>query len=264
MKTKHYINFFIALTLALSACKKSNSVGTTDTPVTVTQKYLVHVSTISTVPGVGSSPPTTSTSTTDYTYDSKKRLSKIKSGSNASTYTYNDSGDLFSIYSTSGTAGSWSTTEFTYADGKLISYNVKTFINNALTYDNTFTYVYNGDKVTELHQGLYYYLYTYDSNGNIAKVYNHGSTDYYLIYTYDNKKSRFAASPFKYPSFEPAGDRYSPNNRITSTTEGLTQNFLDSIAYTYDADGYPITSSTSSDYKYTVTTQSTYTYSTLQ
>jgi uncharacterized lipoprotein YehR (DUF1307 family) len=245
----------------LSSCKKSSTGNSTETPTTK-PKYLTQIISVETGPAFLGSHVTTSN--IYYTYDSKKRLSTVKNSDNSLiTYVYKDDGNLFSTTRTNANGTMQGYNEFTYEGGKLTSYTSKGYRNNAVTSETTYTYVYNGDRATELHFDVYYQLFTYDSNGNLTKIFNHGQPDYSIVYSYDNKKNKFINSPFKYP-VPGDNERLSPNNRTTSTTEGLSQNILTTNTYVYDSDGYPIAGTQNTDYVNSSSYKYTYIYSTLE
>lgn len=262
MKNNYYAGLLVAIMLCAFACKKSDKANG-KTPSTSKPKYLVKTTIVETGPVRLGSVVTTSFIT--YTYDSKKRLSTMKSGITLTTYVYKDDGNLFSITTSPGSDAYRSYKEFTYDNsGKLLSYKLQGYQNNVLTTDITYTYVYaGGDKPTELHYEIYYEKFTYDGNGNLATVFLYGDPSYTVIYTYDNKKSMFVNAPFKYPL---PGDnqRVSPNNMISNTTQGLNENFTTTINYVYDADGYPTAGTESIDYAYSSSYKYTYEYSTLE
>jgi len=262
MKTYRYLLLLMAIAVCLNSCKKSSTTGGGLKPPTTKLKYLVQATVVTTGPAILGSPVTTSF--TYYTYDSKKRLNTVKNGNDLTTYAYQDDGNIYSITDVN-TVDKYRTSEiFSYDGGKLKSYTSQEYSNDVLKNETTYTYVYNGDKVSELHFDIYYLLYTYDSNGNLTKIFNHsGDINYSLVYTYDNKKSAFINVPVKFPMH---GDnsRFSPNNQITSTTEGLNVNVLSTTTYNYDSDGYPIAGTTSNDYASSSSSKFTYTYSTLE
>ncbi|MDB5159004.1 MAG: hypothetical protein JWR50_3711 [Mucilaginibacter sp.] len=260
MKKLYYILPLMVFAFFLNSCKKSSKPTGTGTPATK-PKYLVQVTQVSTGPAALGSP--VSTSFTYYTYDSKKRLSTVKSGNNLTNYVYQDDGNLYSTDNVNNVDNYRIYYVFTYDGGKLTSYTLQRYSGTKITAETTYTYVYNGGRATELHFDIYYQLFTYDSNGNITKISYHGDTEFSTVYTYDNKKNAFINAPFKYPLF---GDisRLSPNNQITNTTEGLSTNILTTTNYNYDSDGYPIAGTSSSDYANSSSSKFTYIYGTLE
>lgn len=213
MKVKSIV-IFAALALSLIACSKKKDESGAPSVVTP-KKYLTRITTVTTGPLAGGSVQTTSI--TDYSYDSKKRLILAKTGATATTtYAYYDDGNLYTVTNVNGDAANRSVYEFTYAEGKLKSYRLKAYRDNAVNIDRLYDYVYNGDKVSEIHFDIYYVLFTYDSNGNITKIFNHGDPDYSYVYQYDDKKNKFINSVLKYPTVgDIAGDRSNPNNRTS-------------------------------------------------
>jgi uncharacterized lipoprotein YehR (DUF1307 family) len=263
VKTKLYTTLLVASLLFTFACKKSNSGGSTDTPTTTKpKKYLTRIITVSSAPGPNGT-ATTTTSSTYYTYDSKKRLSTVKSGDNIITYTYADDGNLYTINNTVSPTSS-STIEFTYADGKLKLYTLRSFKGNQVQSETPYVYVYEGDRVTEIHWEIYYAKFTYDDKGNIVKMFHYGDPQYSSVYTYDDKKSMFINLLSKYPTAgDMGGGMVSLNNRVTSTTEGLNQNVLSTYKYNYDDEGYPTGAVMTASIVNSVTSKYTYEYSTL-
>jgi hypothetical protein len=263
MKQRYSIALVGMLCVFFASCSKNNT-APIETPQPINspkKKYLTRMVSVSTPPPTLSESATTITY--DYAYDNKKRLSTATINGVVTTYTYNDQGELFSI--AKGTGPDRLYTELSYGEGKLKSCASRLFKNNVVVDDKNYTYVYFNDKVSEIRFGLNYYKYYYDQNGNIAKVFNFGTPEFYSVYTYDTgKKNKFVNSLFKYPlPIDPTGDMFSPNARLTQTTEGLAQNPKNTITNTYDADGYPTTATSSSDYPSSYTYKFTYTYSTL-
>lgn len=260
MKLYRYILLLAVFAVCLNSCKKSSK-PVTPTP-TAKKKYLVRVIALDTG-YIGTNVPVT-LSNIYYTYDSQKRLSTEKGfDKSLTTYAYKDNGDLYSASLTNpdGTMGGY--TEYTYDGGKLQSYKYTSYYNNAINKETTYTYVYDGNRVSEIHFDIYYVKFTYDSNGNITREFNYlGSDNFTSVFTYDDKKNRFINSPLKYPTLTEI-IRPCPNNQVTVTTEGLQNNILTTTKYTYDSDGYPTAGLTSSDAANTGSQKFTYIYSTL-
>ncbi len=254
MKLKYQITFLASLCIVV-ACKKGNdgNNGGTVQP-TAKLKYLTQITSVETSPGIG-----TQTVFTNYTYDDNKRLKSVKTGSNIINYAY-DNGQLFSIERLSnGVKTSYS--EFMYEGSKVKSALVTTYRNGAVFDNVTYSYIYNGDMVTEVHYGSYYQLYTYDGNNNLAKISYHVGNDYEVTYNYDDKKNKFINSSVKYiTTLDPASDRFSPNNQIKSVST-LPGAPVINTTYVYDSEGYPTggTSGTADN-----GSKFTYTYSTLE
>jgi uncharacterized protein YxjI len=255
MRAKASITFMAVICLLLCACKKG---GTDAGPIpTAKLKYLTKLVAVNTGPGPNSTTITTTT-TTNYTYDEQKRLKTLKSGNNVITYSYNGN-NLFSIESVTGQIRN--IYEISYEAGKVKRINRRDFNNITLTDEINYDYVYNGDKVSEIHFQVYYVLYTYDSKGNITKIFNHGSPDFEVSYTYDDKKSRWINAALRFPMVsEPAGDRLSPNNVISLTNSLAPPNSTSFTTYVYDDEGYPVSSASGTDIN---GVKRTYTYTTL-
>ncbi len=187
----------------------------------------------------------------------------MKTGEILTTYTYNDDGNLYLISRADPSSPNRATYEFTYADGHLKQYTLKSFKGNVLDTETPYIYVYEGDRVTEIHWEIYYVKYTYDDKGNIVKIFNYGDPQFYTVYTYDDKKSMFINSLFKYPTVGGIAGSFSLNNMVTTTTEGLNQNVLSTFTYNYDDEGYPTGAVMTSSIVNSVTSKYTYEYSTL-
>jgi hypothetical protein len=250
MKARHKLMLLTVAAVLLAACKKS---GNTNAPAPTPQlKYLTQEIMVQ----------GTSTLTTNYTYDDKKRLSTVKRGNSTTTYTYNGD-NLFSVeqITTNGANVIRNVSETTYTDGKLQTLSLKTYSNGALRLESLLNFVYNGDKLTEAHtDNGYIYFYYYDNNNNVVKMQYDSVT---VTRNYDNKKSRFANLP---PALKSIGyqinqpDFFSANNIITDNN---TAGDLTTYTYNYDADGYP-TGATVVHNKFTyLNAKYTYTYTEL-
>jgi hypothetical protein len=276
MKNKCYNSLLAVFMLFTFACKKSSN-GTTDAPTTKPKKYLTHTITVATTPGANG---TTTTTNTYYTYDSQKRLSTVKTGDKTNTYAYYDDGNIYTITKTDATLPTRSVTEFTYADGKLKQYTIRSYNGATLLSENPYVYVYNGDRVSEIHYSTYYEKYTYDQNGNVLNIYHDEGASYYTYYFfYDDKKSMFINSLIKYPTVSTIAGfvegyvtypytffSFDQNNISSVSNDSLGKNVTESYKYNYDDDGYP----TSGVYTEniinvtTIPTKYTFEYSTLQ
>jgi YD repeat-containing protein len=222
----------LALAALLNACKKNSS----DAPAT--PKKLKYLTQQIVVDSAGSG---TRTTTTNFTYDDKKRLISSKSGDNETDYAYNDAGNVYStIFTSTVVTPDKTTREFTYADGKVSTAVERKYTKNNLVATNNYGFAFNGGQLTEVHadggnSGAGITLYYYDSNNNITKTdVNAGS--FVTNITYDNKKSPYTNWQQTLKNVAVSSPEIcSPNNTVsTSNVNGtLTYN------YTYDADGYP-------------------------
>jgi hypothetical protein len=231
MKIKNLLALLIVLVVLLNACKKN---GTVETP-TKKLKYLTQVIAVN----------GTTTTFTDYTYDDQKRLTTIKTGGTTITYTYNGD-NVFSIEKSYPDGGK-EVNELAYADGKLQTMSLKNYSNNSFLNEASFGFVYNGDKLTEIHQDGHISYFYYDNN--VVKQQGEG---YAITYSYDNKKSKFANLPpaLKNIAFQIRQPEYFSQNNIISIDRGV--NGINTYTYTYDSDGYP-TGAANGNVKYTYT-----------
>lgn len=224
MKIKTSFLLLAALFVLLISCKKSNNT-TNDTPA----KKLKYLSQVISVQG-------TTTTIIDYTYDNKKRLNTMKVNGSVTTYFYTEN-NLTSVESVTESTGYRQVTEFAYAGDILSSVAVRTYRNNVLSTQITYNYLLVGGKVTEIHHDIYVDSYTYDSNGNITKVY-YSQFDTALNFTFDSKPSRYTNGFPKYV-INADIDFVSPNNVATKSTGDGVQSGVGTYTYNYDAGGYP-------------------------
>jgi YD repeat-containing protein len=260
MKTKSQIWLLLAFVMLATACKKS---GSADSVTPTVKKYVTQMVVVSNVPGIGKV-----TTTTDYTYDTKKRKLTEKTGNISYNYTYYDNDKLFSSTQSFGDGNMLRyVSENTYT-GSLLTRLTRIVYKNNEDVDHQITdYIYDGsNKLTEEHYpGGAVKLYTYDSNNDAVKVEDRrldGTVN--TITTYDANHRQITvtqttalpnipntSSTFTYDSH----DNVTKSIIITgtTTTKTATVNFTN----TYDADGY-LTSSVGDD-----GSSKTNTYSTL-
>jgi hypothetical protein len=259
MKIKYYISLLMTLMLALGACKKSGSSGDNNTPPTV-KKYLTQMVVVSIAGGIGAV-----TSTTVYTYDSKKRKQTEKSGNVTYNYLYSDNDKLFSITQVYGDGNMLRyTSEYTYTGSLLTRLTRIMYRNNEDVIHQITDYVYDGNnRVIEEHYGLgSVNLYTYDSNNDAVKVEDRrieGTIT--TVNTYDSKHRKITVTQTSNIDGIPSTSStytYDSHDNVTKTvtTTGAKTTTVNKT-YVYDADGY-MTSFTGDD-----GTSGTYTYSTL-
>jgi hypothetical protein len=216
MKRSNALVLLVTLIVLLTSCKKVQKAE--DTPVT----KLKYLSQVTTVQSSGSS-------TINYTYDDKKRLSMVTAGTAVTTYTYNVN-VLFSVERTDSSNGFREVRELTYKDGDIIALRARIYRNNVLNSDVTYNFLVIGGRITENHYDIYVDTYAYDSRGNVTKVY-FNNTNFTLEFSYDAKPSRYTNGFPKY-GINSEIEFLSPNNQVSRANVATT--------YTYDADGYPV------------------------
>lgn len=201
------------------------------------------------------------TTTYNLSYDGNKRLSSVSSTDNSEviSFTYSGDGNVTKIESREG--NSRDVMDITYSNGAPVSATYKTFEKNAaqqetLTQQYSLQYTVqnalvtsikmivpddpaNGDPGFELDYVLSY------ANGNLAKIETSGAYTYTATFGYGNKKPAFP-SIFKYV-LDPAGfslEFFSKNDLLTKTFDypGTIMDETISTTYTYDANGYVLTS----------------------
>jgi YD repeat-containing protein len=264
IKSKHTVWLLAVLIVFVAACKKNDGSGNVSTPVTAKpQKYLTRIITVSITPGLNGT-STTTTTNTFYTYDSKKRLTTIKDDDNTITLTYYNDGSLNTINSSSTASKYRYTTQFTYAGEKVKQYVLSVYKSNELKTEVPYIYVYDGDRISEIHWEEHHQKFTYDSNGNITRIFNSGDPEYYQVYTYDTKINKLINSPLKYPTVGNfSGEWVSLNNRTSQKTEGFGLDALTTYTYNYDDEGYPTGATHASGIVNSVVNKYAYEYSTL-
>lgn len=225
----------------LTSCKKSKNTG--DTPAKKL-KYLTKVISVQNGNNL----------VYDYSYDDQKRLSTVTSGTAVSTFAYANN-KLFSVERIDPALGFREVRELAYKDGEISSIRATIYRNNVLNSDITYNYLVVGGRITESHhENIYVDTYTYDSRGNVTKVY-FSNSNITLEFTYDDKPSRFTNGIPKY-GINSDIEFLSPNNQVGRNSVATT--------YTYGSDGYPtgataVTSSGSSS----TTTNISYVYAEL-
>lgn len=174
---------------------------------------------------------------TNYTYDSQKRLISIKqatkTGPITTTYSYDGSNRLIGTEQTLTSEGVvWRTVTTISYDESNVHQNVKTYDGNDLKTEVNTYYVFEEDKIKEVHydNGVVT-TSTYDANGNTIKTEaSNGNT---TVSTYTDKKNQ--AKRFTTP-----GIYSSPSpNLIASRVSTTSQSKMTTIyTYTFDAKGY--------------------------
>ena len=191
------------------------------------------------------------------TYDGSKRLTAIKSADNHELieFAYDNSGNVVRLEQKEDNESRELFT-FTYNNNVPVSGTHKSWELTAgepddLTEDDVLTYTVENNQVTKINQNFLLedvaldFVLTY-ANGNLAKVEATGipNFNYSAAFTYGDKKSAFP-KVFNY-AMDPGGlsVQFFAKNDIKSMVWNLPgappQTFI--TTYTYDAAGYPLTS----------------------
>jgi hypothetical protein len=201
---------------------------------------------------------------TTFQYDERKRLiGSIKGSEQRTSLSYN--GDkLYSSELVFGATRNQYTV--TYLADKPSLEVLKIYINGTLAKEYTFSPIYTGDKLTEMHSkldGVVFSIQKFQYAGdNIVRT--ETTQDGRLIkseMSYDDKKNKFYNAPLLYRLYLDSEERYIKNNVLKDRRIYDNGTYVDLInTYTYDTEGFPVThvrksvSSTGTDhgtYKYT-------------
>jgi len=193
----------------------------------------------------------------NFTYDNAKKLTGFASTDNkeSTTFSYDATGNLIKVEAIEEDFKNIYT--YTYANGVPVSGTLKSWQKNAgepdeLIEDDELTYTVANGQVTKLKLHMKQADADLDmdlsyANGNLSKVQTaQGSAyDYKAIFTFGTKKSPFPQVS-KYV-LDQAGFSlfFSSKNELTTTEfdfPGTTLDEKTTVTYTYDASGYPLTS----------------------
>jgi YD repeat-containing protein len=252
---KQLFTLFLAAATTFVGCKDDNdSIPDVDKPSKLLSKVTETEDGVSTVYNL--------------TYDNNKRLTSYKEQNNteAANFTYDTNGNITKLEFVEGQ--SKTVFEITYNNGIPATGKFRSD-DDDIDEDMILTYTVANNQVTEIKQKLGTLEYgkstiTYQ-NGNVAKVVTKvtlpegeelaeipdlSST---ITYTYGSKKNMFPSAGFKY-LLDPMGlsARFFAKNEIASEKfEGFI-NATTTYQYTYDSDGFPLTSTDSDGvtYKY--------------
>jgi YD repeat-containing protein len=245
--------FLVALVLlsTLIACKKEKGAENPGTSNPGSSKILKRI--IETKAG--------QTTTYNLSYDASKRLTSIGSTDNSEvmTFTYANDGNVTKVESKEGSDRN--VLEISYSNGIPVSGSYKSFENNGsqnevLVEQYSLQYTVENSLVKKIkmivpadpiHDEEGYEL-DYDlsyTNGNLTKIETLGNYAYTATFTYGNKKPAFPAF-FKY-ALDPAGfslEFFAKNDLLTMTYDypGVLLDETITNTYTYDANGYVLTS----------------------
>jgi YD repeat-containing protein len=235
----------------LAACKKEKGNDDPGTPDSGSSKTLKKI--IETKNGL--------TTTYNFSYDANQKLSSISSTDNSEvmSFAYANDGNVTKIEDKEGVERN--VMEISYTNGVPVSATYKTFEKDGvqgetLTEQYSFQYTVENAQVTKIkmivpadpandQEGYeldYKLSYT---NENITKIEATGYYAFTATFTYGNKKPAFPAI-LKY-ALDPAGfslEFFSKNDLLTKNFDypGTELDETATNTYTYDADGYVLTS----------------------
>jgi YD repeat-containing protein len=247
---KYFLVALVALS-SLVACKKEKGNDDTNTPSNPsTSKTLKKI--VETTAG--------QTTTYNLNYDASKRLTSVNSTDNAETtsFTYANDGNVTKIENKEGNERN--VFEIAYNNGKPVSGTYKTFeqngANETLVEQYSLQYTVENALVTKIKMIIpadpandeegyeldYNLSYT---GGNLTKVETVGLFGFTASFTYGNKKPMFPAQ-LKYV-LDPAGfslEFFAKNDLLTKHYDypGTALDETITNVYTYDANGYVLTS----------------------
>jgi hypothetical protein len=228
--------------LVLSSCKKDKNSGS---DIDGSTKLLKKVT------------ETANGTTTVYNvnYDGNKRLSFFSSIDNLETsnFTYDGAGNVIKIEEKEHNY--YSTYTYTYNNGIPVSGTLKTIMKTAgepddLIEDDVLTYTVVKNQVTKIHQRMNLddveldINLTYHPSGNLAKAEITGDEVYSINYTYGTKKNSFPAMS-KFVLDLGFSLAFAAKNELITTVMDFPGSQFDQTVtnqYTYDANGYPLTS----------------------
>jgi YD repeat-containing protein len=257
---RKHLFFVLAAVITLASCKKDrddNDGGDGNNPPPANAKLLKKLTEVD--DGV--------TTVYNLTYDNNKRLTSVKTSDNSdiTNINYDGSGNVVRIESIQEDVRNLY--EFTYTNNKPVSGTFKSWERNGtdpevLTQDDILTYTVENNRVTKMVMEMTIqeqeipFVYEYDNNGNVTKIQTENSGAYVATFSYGNKKSPFPKM-FNYV-LDQAGYslRFFAKNEMKAISFDFPGTQLDNaitVQYTYDAEGYPLTSTDG-------TTQNTYEY----
>ncbi|WP_214226094.1 hypothetical protein [Pedobacter sp. B4-66] len=224
----------VAASLLMVTCRKKSG---SDEPEVKPVKLLSRIIEVSGF-------PTPTTKFTTFTYDDKKRISTIKTGSSSTTtYTYHGN-DLFSIETRFGDKKN--VAEVTYENGRPASVAYKYYTNGDLKIQRKKGFIYTGDMITESHVNesgtVMQKIFNRYSGGNVVR--NDSQTGDLITQdlTYGTKKSIYYNSRLKYNISIEGFDRFSANDLLSSVRKyDNGEELHQKNTFTYDDDGFPVT-----------------------
>jgi YD repeat-containing protein len=191
-------------------------------------------------------------------YDGNKRVSSFNSadGSETTSFTYDNAGNVTKVERKEGHY--FTTFTYTYNNGVPVSGTLKSVMKTAgepddVQQDDVLTYTLTNNQVTKIHTKSnledveYDVNLSYKSNGNLDKAVLTGHEDYTysIVYTFGSKKPAFPTLSKWVLDLGFSLEFAAKNELITTLMDfpgtGFDMEFT--TTYTYDAAGYPLTSS---------------------
>src|SRR5688572_10700386 len=188
-------------------------------------------------------------------FDSNKRLIFLGSADNLETtnFTYDGAGNIIKVEVKEHNY--YSTYIYTYNNGIPVTGTLRTIMKTAgepddVMEDNILTYTVVNNQVTKIHQQMNLpdvalnVNLTYHSSGNLAKAEITGDEVYSVNYIYGTKKTAFPAMSKFVLDLDFLIAFAAKNELITTIMDFPGTQFDQTVTnqYTYDANGYPLTS----------------------
>jgi len=251
---KIFLLVFAAATLLVVSCKKDkDNNGTTPPPSAKTLiKMTKQEGTVTTV--------------YNFTYDGAKRLTSFKSADNkaGASFSYDANGNLVKVEENEDDYKNIYT--YSYTNNKPVSGTFKSWQKTAgepddLIEDDQLTYTLTNNQVTKIHvmftlsQDAADFNLTYGGNGNLSSIVGAGN-NYTASFTYGNKKPVFPiVSPYVLDQSGFSLQFVAKNELLSIVFDFPGTQFDETLnnQYTYDQDGYVLTStdgSSSVTYQY--------------
>jgi YD repeat-containing protein len=226
MKRRVIALLLILISIGFAACKKGKDVPPGPTGKTFLIKTITSRFASGAMIGVD-----------EFTYDNKNRIIRadMDNGLNTLKYTYDDNDRLIKL-EFSDTLGN--------ADTYLYAYTANKIKNSSLQSDGSLqdgeTYDLQNNRVIKKATADFQFEFDYDSKGNVTTVRNYfngvlGQTVGPLMY--DDKKNPF--SMVVGLNVDLTYNQYLP---YYNTVNNVTGGWIGRISYTYNADGFPVTS----------------------
>jgi hypothetical protein len=196
------------------------------------------------------------TTVLSFNYDGSK-LTSYSSADNleSAAFTFDGSGNI--VKAEIRDHNEYSTYTYSYNNGVPVSGTLKTWLKVAgepddLTEDDVFTYTVVNNQVTKIKQQMkvddeeLVVNLTYNSNGNLEKVQSEGEGEdvFTISFKYGTKKPGFPTMLKYVLDLGLSLQLHAKNELLTATYDfpGILGDFTINTQYTYDADGYPLTS----------------------